>query len=63
MTSATQQGLGQTSDGLVTNAQSSVPSNMGLTLSGVNTGSHSMPVLSMDQTDNATAAVSNMTFV
>ena len=58
MTSATQ-GLGQTGpDGLVTNAQTSVPPNMGLNLSGVNTGSHNMPVLPMDQTDNA-AAVSH----
>lgn len=56
MTSATQ-ALGQTSEGLVTNAQSSVPPNMGLNLSGVNTGSHNMSVLPMDQTDN-TAAVS-----
>ena len=51
MTSATQ-GLGQAPEGLVTNAQSSVPANMGLNLSGVNTGSHNMPVLPMDQTDN-----------
>lgn len=57
MTSATQ-GLGQTPDGLVANAQSSVPPNMGLNLTGVNTGSHNMPGLSMDQTDSA-AAVSN----
>ena len=57
MTSATQV-LGQTPDGLVTNAQTSVPPNVGLNLSGVNTGSHNMPVLPMDQTDNA-AAVSH----
>ena len=57
ITSATQ-GLGQTPDGLVANAQTSVPPNMGLNLSGVNTGSHNMPVLPIDQTDNA-AAVSN----
>ena len=60
MTSATQ-GLGQTPDALVTNAQSSVPPNMGLNLSGVNTGSHNMPVLPMDQTDNAAAVSNNLT--
>lgn len=59
MTSATQ-GLGQNPEGLVTSAQSSVAPNMGLTFSGVNTGTHNMPVLSMDQTDNTAAAVSSL---
>ena len=44
-------GLGQTQEGMVTSAQSTVASSLGLTFSGVNTGNHSM--LSMDQQDNA----------
>ena len=60
MTSATP-GLGQTPEGLVANAQTSVPPNMGLNLSGVNTGSHNMPVLPpMDQTDNAAAVSTSL---
>lgn len=57
MTSATQQGLGQNPEGLVTSAQSSVASNMGLTFSGVNTGTHNMPVLPMDQPDSAAVSI------
>ena len=52
MTSATP-GLGQNPEGLVTSTPSSVSSNMGLTFSGVGTGSHNMPVLTVDQQDNA----------
>jgi len=59
MTSATQ-GLGQTPEGLVTNAQTSVPPNMGLTLAGLSAGSHNMPGLPMDQTDNAAAVSTSL---
>ena len=51
-------GLGQNPEGMVTSAQGSVASSMGLTFSGVGTGTHNMSVLSMDQTDNA--AVSSL---
>ena len=51
MMSTATPGLGQTQEGMVTSAQSSVASNLGLTFSGVNTGNHNM--LSMDQQDNA----------
>lgn len=45
-------GLGQNPEGMVTSAQSSVASSMGLTFSGVGSGTHNMSGLSMDQ-DNA----------
>ena len=51
MMSTATQGLGQTQEGMVTSAQSTVASSLGLTFSGVNTGNHNM--LSMDQQDNA----------
>ena len=51
MMSTATPGLGQTQEGMVTSAQSTVASSLGLTFSGVNTGNHNM--LSMDQQDNA----------
>ena len=51
MMSTATPGLGQAQEGMVTSAQSTVASSLGLTFSGVNTGNHNM--LSMDQQDNA----------
>ena len=56
MMSTATPGLGQNPEIMVTSAQSSVASSMGLTFSGVGTGSHNMSVLSMDQQDNAAVA-------
>ena len=46
-------GLARNPEGVLISAQGSVASSMGLTFSGVGTGTHNMSVLSMDQTDNA----------
>ena len=62
MMSTATPGLGQNPEGMVTSAQSSVAgSNMGLTFSGVGTGSHNMSVPSMDQQDNAAVSTNLMT--
>ena len=46
-------GLGQNPEGMMTSTQTSVPSSIGLTFSGVGTGTPNRSVLSMDQQDNA----------
>ena len=48
---STTAGLGQNPEGLATSTQTSVAPNIGLSFSGVGTGTHNMPV-PMDQQDN-----------
>ena len=55
-------GLGQNAEGMVTSVQTSVAQpNIGITFSGVNTGTHNMSVRSMDQQDNAAVSTNIVT--